>query len=113
MQSAGRDASTASQVTYVTQPQPPKVGPNDFSVTVLTPGGSPVSDARATLTLSMPPMPSMGMPEMHTTVDLVPDGAGAYHGTAAFSMAGTWHLSIKISRPGQVIAERQSSVIVK
>lgn len=107
------NTSSASQVIYVIKPEPPKVGSNELLVTVLSPDGTPVADARVTVTLSMPPMPSMGMPEMHTTADLASEGSGKYHGMASFSMAGTWHLAIKIARSGQVVAERQSSVIVK
>ena len=57
-----------------------------------------MTDATVAATFRMPAMPSMNMPEMHSTVALEPQGGGRYVGTGQLSMAGTWNVIVTVSR---------------
>jgi hypothetical protein len=76
-----------------------------FHVTLTDAAGKPVSDAKVTVTLIMPAMPSMGMPEMKNSFEL-PWMAGMqmYMGKGQAPMGGTWNVFIEARRNGNVIA---------
>jgi hypothetical protein len=58
-----------------------------------------------TLTLIMPAMPSMGMPEMKSTIALPWDaGHAMYMGKGQPGMAGTWTVIVEARKGGSVIA---------
>lgn len=67
---------------------------------VVTQDGKPVTDATVAATFRMPAMPSMNMPEMHSTSALEHQGGGRYVGTGQLSMAGTWNVTVTVSRGG-------------
>jgi nitrogen fixation protein FixH len=90
----------------------PASGDNTFEVTV-SKDGAPVTDATVTATFSMPAMPSMNMPEMHSTATLAPQGGGRYRGTGRLSMAGTWNVAVTVSRGGQEIGSHRLSIIAR
>ena len=75
----------------------PAKGDNKVEAMVMQ-DGKPVTDATVAATFRMPAMPSMNMPEMHTTTALEPQGGGRYVGTGQLSMAGTWNVIVTVSR---------------
>ena len=99
-------------VTFKTEPDPPKVGENTFEAMVMA-GGQPVTDAGASVELVMPAMPSMNMPEMRSTVALKHDGSGRYRGTGKVDTAGAWEATVKVTRSGQEIGSRKFPVTAK
>ena len=101
-----------SDVTFKTEPDPPKVGENTFEAMVMA-GGQPVTDGGVSVELVMPAMPSMNMSEMRSTVALKHDGSGRYRGTGNVAMAGTWEATVKVTRNGQDIGSRKFPVTAK
>ena len=99
-------------VTFKTEPDPPKVGENTFEAMVMA-GGQPVTDGGVSVELVMPAMPSMNMSEMRSTVALKHDGSGRYRGTGKVTMAGTWEATVKVTRNGQEIGSRKFPVTAK
>jgi hypothetical protein len=83
-----------------------------FVVTV-TKDGAPVSDAAVTAVFSMPPMPSMNMPEMRSTATLAPHGDGRYRGTGQLSMAGTWNVRVTVTRDSKELGTKSLSIVAK
>jgi hypothetical protein len=78
---------------------------NTFSVAVTGPDGKPITDAHVTVTLIMPAMPSMGMPEMKSAFEL-PWSASKqmYVGKGQPGMSGSWSVTVEASRNGAMIA---------
>jgi len=76
---------------------PPVKGDNRVEA-VITQDGQPVADATVAATFRMPAMPSMNMPEMHTTMTLEHQDGGRYVGDGQLSMAGTWNVMVTVSR---------------
>jgi hypothetical protein len=91
---------------------PPSSGTNTFEVTVMK-DGKPVDDATVTTVFSMPAMPSMNMPEMHSNVTLTPAGGGRYRGTGELSMSGTWNVRVTVTRDGQELGTSSLSLVAK
>lgn len=83
-----------------------KVGEdNAVSVKLADAQGKNITDAQVTLTLEMPAMPSMNMPEMKSNVALAwSASAQAYVGKAQPGMMGGWNLFVVARRNGAVIA---------
>lgn len=106
------EAGQAFTVRFATDPNPPRSGENKFVTTVLE-NGAAIRDATVTLKFYMPAMPSMNMPEMHTDVrpSLQPDGT--YRGTVNLVMAGTWNVTVMVSRNGQEQSAAEYTVIAK
>ena len=74
--------------------------------------GSPVTGAEVSVVFFMPAMPAMGMAAVRTESRLSESGNGNYQGTGALDSGGTWQVTLTARRGGQVIASRQTSVIV-
>lgn len=91
----------------------PHSGKNAFEAMVRTSNGSPVDDANVSAVLRMPPMPSMNMPEMHTTVELAAKGNGRYSGEAELSMSGTWNVTVTVARAGSESVSQNFTLIAK
>jgi RND family efflux transporter MFP subunit len=90
------------------QPSPPKGGSEGmFRVTVTGPDGKPVSDAQVKVTLVMPAMPSMGMGEMRSSINLTWNGS-EYAGSGPIAMAGPWNVTVEASRNGQLLGVYRS-----
>jgi Cu(I)/Ag(I) efflux system membrane fusion protein len=104
-QSAKPQAATAT-IQFHVDPDPMKAGEdNNFQVQVVGADGKPVADANVTLTLVMPAMPSMGMPEMKNSVALAWSQEHAmYTGKGQPGMAGTWNVLVEARKNGAVIA---------
>jgi len=78
---------------------------NVFSAAVAGPDGKPITDAHVTVTLVMPAMPSMGMPEMKSTFELPWSvSKQMYVGKGQPGMSGSWSVTVEASRNGVVIA---------
>jgi YtkA-like len=112
--SAAQSASAGPvNVTFGSEPDPPKAGDNGFLVTVKQPDGTPVTDASVTAVFSMPAMPSMNMPAMRSDAALAHEGAGIYRGTGQLSMSGTWNVTVSVARNGQDVGSARFSVVAK
>jgi hypothetical protein len=100
-------------IAFRSDPDPPQAGDNTFEVTVKQPDGSPVTDATVTAVFSMPPMPSMNMPAMRSTVTLAHEASGRYRGSGWLSMGGTWNVIVTISRESEELGSKKLSVVAK
>jgi len=95
-------AKTA-KLTYRADPDPLKgAAPAKFTVQLLD-AGKPVTDAQVKITLVMPAMPSMSMPEMRASGELSWNGK-EYSGTIDVPMAGSWNTTIEAIRNRHVLA---------
>jgi hypothetical protein len=75
--------------------------------------GKPVTDADVSVTFRMPAMPSMNMPEMHSTTALAHQGDGRYVGTGQLEMAGSWNVTVNVSRNGMQLGNARFSLLAK
>ena len=80
---------------------------------VVTQDGKPVTDATVAATFRMPAMPSMNMPEMHTTTTLEHQDGGRYVGNGVLSMAGTWNVTVTVSRGGTQLGSSRFTLQAK
>ncbi|MGE0405137.1 MAG: efflux RND transporter periplasmic adaptor subunit [Candidatus Korobacteraceae bacterium] len=89
--------------SFRTDPDPPKgASQNTFHVSVIDQSGKPIPDAQVSVTLVMPAMPSMNMPEMRSSSALTWNGF-EYATKANISMAGPWNVTVEASRGGTVL----------
>jgi RND family efflux transporter MFP subunit len=96
--------STGYRVTFRMEPDPPRgAQESTVRVTFQDSAGSAVPDAQVRLTIIMPAMPSMGMPETRNSADLQWNGS-EYTGPIAISMAGPWNVVVEVRRGNQVLA---------
>ena len=65
-----------------------------FAIMIAGATGITISDAKLSIALDMPEMP---MPPNHPVATWKD---GAYRGTAIFTMAGAWQMTVNIQRPG-------------
>lgn len=100
-------------ITYRSQPDPPKTGNNAFEVGVKDPAGKPVTDAQVSVVFYMPPMPSMNMPAMRSEARLTHAGGGIYRGAGDVMMAGRWEVSVIVTRGGQRIGVKPLTVVAR
>jgi hypothetical protein len=80
---------------------------------VVTQDGKAVTDATVAATFRMPAMPSMNMPEMHSTAPLEHQGAGRYVGTGELVMSGTWNVTVTVSRGGTELGSSRFTLQAK
>ena len=85
-----------------------------FQAMLTDPSGKSISDAEVTVTLVMPAMPAMNMPEMKNAFRL-PWAAGQqmYAGKGKVPMAGSWNALVEASRNGAVIASARTRLSAK
>jgi RND family efflux transporter MFP subunit len=97
---------SAVKIDLHADPNPLKAGEdNQFRVTLTGADGKPITDARVTVTLIMPAMPSMGMPEMKSSSDLAWKAeSNRYEGKGQAPMAGTWTVLAEARKNNSVIA---------
>jgi RND family efflux transporter MFP subunit len=100
----------AVKIDLHAEPTPLKAGEdNQFRVTLTDAAGKPIADARVTVTLIMPAMPSMGMPEMKSSIDLAwKAGSNRYEGKGQAPMAGTWTVLAEARKNSNVIASMRT-----
>jgi Cu(I)/Ag(I) efflux system membrane fusion protein len=96
----------AAKITYRTDPDPLKgAAPAKFYVQLVDATGNAITDVQVKVTLVMPAMPSMNMPEMRATADLSWNGK-EYSGTINVPTAGSWTTTIEATRGGQLLASQ-------
>ena len=88
-------------------------GENKVEVVVKQPDGKPVTDAQVTVTFRMPAMPSMNMPEMHSTVSLASQEDGRYVGAGQLEMTGSWNVTVTVSRDGSQLGSSRFALQAK
>ena len=108
----GTTTGDGMEIQFRSEADPPASGDNTFEV-IVAKDGVRVDDAQVNAALSMPAMPSMNMPEMHTSATLEPAGDGKYRGTARLSMAGTWNVRVTVTRNGQELGIKTLSIVAK
>jgi RND family efflux transporter MFP subunit len=87
---------------------------NAFHVTLTGADGKPIADAQVKVTLIMPSMPSMGMPEMKSSFDLPwTASAHTYTGKGQPGMSGSWNVTVEARRNGAVIAALHTHLSAK
>lgn len=97
-------AQPTAKISFAVEPNPPKgAADNTFHVSLLDANGKAIADAQVTVTVVMPAMPSMSMPEMRNSFQL-PFVQGMYMGKGNVGMAGSWNVSVEAKRNGEVIA---------
>ena len=90
-------------ITFRSEPAPLKGGSEGtFHVKVTRPDGKPLTDAQVQVTMVMPAMPSMGMGEVRSAVDLKWNGS-EYVGKGTVAMAGPWNITVEARRGGQLL----------
>lgn len=96
-----------------TQPDPLKVGDNDFEVTVKDSAGKPIDDAQVGVQLFMAAMPTMNMPAVRSEVKLSSAGSGVYRGRGEVMTSGRWDVTVSVTRRGQRLASQQLTAMAK
>jgi nitrogen fixation protein FixH len=100
------------EITFRTLASPTS-GNNKVEAVVKQADGTPVADATVSVTFRMPAMPSMNMPEMHTTAPLTSQGDGRYTGTGELMMAGSWNVTVNVSRNGEQVGSSRFTLLAK
>jgi membrane fusion protein, copper/silver efflux system len=97
-------SEAAYRITFRIEPDPP-AGARESMVHVALQdsAGNPVRDAQIRMTVVMPAMPSMGMPEMRNSTDLQWNGS-EYSGPITIGMAGSWNVVVEARRGNMVLA---------
>jgi Cu(I)/Ag(I) efflux system membrane fusion protein len=87
---------------------------NAFQAALTDPNGKPIPDAQVTVTLVMPAMPAMNMPEMRNSFALTwSAGQQVYVGKGNVPMAGSWNVLVEAGRNGNVIASAHTRMSAK
>ena len=107
---SGTAAPQDLTITFTSNPAPPKTGENRFEAMVMDQKGQPVTDANVSAEFHMAAMPQMNMPEMRNRVDLMHEGSGRYTGAGMVMMAGSWDVTVTVSRGGQMLDSEKVSV---
>lgn len=104
---------SALDITFKSQPDPPKTGENTFEVTVNGPDRKPITDADVSLRFHMAAMPSMNMPEMRNSISLKHVTDGRYRGTGNVMMGGRWDVTVVVTKGGKEIGSRKLAITAK
>lgn len=106
-------ASGATQpldITFRTEPDPPKSGDTTLEASVKGADGQPVTDAEVSAEFYMAPMPEVKMPEMRNTIAMEHVGGGQYRGKGSIMMAGKWDVTVTVTRDGQEAGKRTVAI---
>jgi RND family efflux transporter MFP subunit len=97
---------STAQMDFHSDTDPLKAGEDTpFTVKLTDGSGKPLADAHVTVTLVMPAMPSMSMPEMKNSFELPWMAARQmYVGKGQAPMTGTWNVLVEANKNGSVIA---------
>ncbi|MCC7241097.1 MAG: efflux RND transporter periplasmic adaptor subunit [Acidobacteria bacterium] len=106
-------AGPALDITFRTNPDPPKTGDSEFEVAVKGADGQPVADADVAVQMFMPAMPTMSMPAMRNETKLLHVGGGVYRGMGQVLMAGHWDVTVVVSRGGQQLGQKQLALAAR
>ena len=112
-QKTATDQKEKLEITFTSDPKPPKTGENTFDVTIKGPDGKPMTDADVSLTFYMAAMPEMNMPEMRNSVALKHRAKGQYRGTGNVIMAGRWDVTVVVKKGDKEIGSRKFTVTAK
>jgi RND family efflux transporter MFP subunit len=89
-------------------------GENAFQATLADANGKPISDAQVIVTVLMPAMPAMSMPEMKNSFALAWEaGQQMYVGKGNVPMAGSWTVLAEARKNGAVIASARARMNAK
>jgi RND family efflux transporter MFP subunit len=103
----------SARISFRAEPDPAKGGAeNMFHVALTGADGNAIPDAQVKVTLVMPAMPAMNMPEMRNAFDL-PFLGGMYAGKGSVPMEGSWNVLVEARRNGKVIATYRSHLQAK
>jgi RND family efflux transporter MFP subunit len=107
--------ASEAKIVFHANPDPVKAGEDaQFQVTLTDVDGKPIADARVTVTLVMPAMPSMGMPEMKNSCDLAwTAGSQMYTGKGQAPMEGSWNVLVEAHKNGGAIASFHTHLSAK
>jgi membrane fusion protein, copper/silver efflux system len=107
--------SSSVRLDFVADNNPLKAGEdNAFHATLAGADGKPADDAKVTVTLTMPAMPSMGMPEMKSSFELPWSAARRmYLGKGQPGMPGSWSVTVEARRNGALIATFRTHLTAK
>jgi len=102
--------TSAAKIDFHADADPMKSGQdNQFHVTLTDANGKPIADARVTVTLVMPAMPAMNMPEMKSSFDLPwTPSQQMYMGKGQPPMEGSWNVFVEARRNGAVLASHHT-----
>ncbi len=103
----------ALDISFRTQPDPPKTGESVFEVAVKDAQGQPVADADVSVQLFMRAMPTMNMPAMRNETKLPHVGGGVYRGPGQVMMAGRWDVTVIVAKGGQLLGRKQLAVAAR
>lgn len=108
-------ASTGERldITFRSQPDPPRTGDNVLEVSVADASGQPIVDADVSVTFFMAAMPTMNMPAMRNEAKLPPVGGGVYRGPGQVMMGGRWDVTVTVSKDGERLGSRQLAVVAR
>jgi RND family efflux transporter MFP subunit len=105
-------AGGKARIELATKPKTPVVGKNTLVVTVRDPSGTPVTDARVAITYGMPPM--RGMPAgMKLDAEAKHRANGEYDAEAQLAMAGSWNVTIVVTRGGETLGTATFNLAAK
>jgi hypothetical protein len=112
---AGQGAGpvAALDITFRTEPDPPRPGENTVTVSVKDANGQPIVDAAVSVVLFMPPMPTMNMPAARSDTKLIAAGGGLYRGTAEIMIPGRWNVTVNVARADKQLGGRQFAVVAQ
>jgi RND family efflux transporter MFP subunit len=109
----GAAARQELEITFRSEPDPPKMGDNQLEVIVKDSSGKPIEDGDVSVQFFMAAMPTMNMPAMRNEVKLSPAGGGVYRGTGQVMTAGRWETTVNVTRGGQRVGSKQLSVVAR
>jgi RND family efflux transporter MFP subunit len=105
----------AAQIEFHAGADPMKAGEDtQFDAKLTGADGKPIADAQVTVTLVMPAMPAMSMPEMKSSFGLSWQSSGqTYTGKGQAPMSGTWTVLVEARKNGKVIASSHKRLSAK
>jgi RND family efflux transporter MFP subunit len=100
-------------ISFRSDPDPPRRGENALEVAVLDPSGQPLTDATVSVLFYMAAMPTMNMPAMQSNATLAHQGGGVYRGEGDVLTAGRWDVTVQVDRNGQRLDGRVFTVVAR
>jgi RND family efflux transporter MFP subunit len=108
-------ATNAAKIDFHADTDPVKGGENNtFRVALTDASGKPIADAKVTVTLVMPAMPAMSMPEMKNAFELPwTASTQTYKGSGNVPTSGSWTVLVEARKNGSVIATYRTRLSAK
>ena len=103
-------AQQQASVELTTDPEPAHKGGNLVRVKVTGKDGKSIAGATVTVTFYMAAMPAMGMAAMKTVINAADKGDGVYEGKGDLGSGGSWQVTVRVQRNGQIIANKQLTI---